>query len=580
MSIVHIIFPLLRGKRRFKIEKGRRWSVIEHLLLQALSTQARSASDLAKLSSLPRRMIVEAVTRLMRVGWVELSASSSSIRFVATSTGKERAFDEELPRSFTPLAKYRSFYIDDRTGCAFRVQDIQRCREQDVPLNNEEQIVRRISRQGLDPENLMEVFNAIEGADEFIVDVYPSASRLVQMQGIITYRDGIAEGMPPRAPRAFVDYIESEYEKARADASIAGTALVAARPIADAQPRQNAAKEFLFDNSDVIIDGEQNRQAFEKILRGARERIIVHSGFVTANVKAVLPTLLTAAGRNVRIDLFCGQDENEGERRSSEDGIAEIKVRLAGTGLKDRFHIHPFSTESHSKFVIADDRAQGWVGLLGSCNWLASSYENLETSLKIRDSRFVAEIVGALSQMARGRQGIWTESSIHFAVLSKKIAELPEKPGRKARMSLVYTDDHADCVMRAAEEAQSRIFVVSHQFGVAGGPVTVFPLLDKAKDKNVDVSLFYSKAAGKKTAADLLVLRERYGEMGLSLKSVERPRVHAKVLGWDDDNLVISSFNWLSVDPSDHKPYREIGVHVSYRSIASNFMRDFELAQW
>lgn len=580
MTTVHIIYPVLRGKRRFKIEKGRRWSVIEHLLLQALSGRGRTASELTVASSLPRRMIVEAVTRLMRAGWVELKATSTAVEFVATAQGRDRAGEEELKPSITPLAKYRSFYIDDRTGCAFRIRDVQPCRENQVPIANNDQIVWRIDRAGLDPDDLVEVFNAIEGQDEFIVDVYPSVARLAPMQGIVTYRDGIPEGMPPRAPKAFVDYIEGEYQKALASDDSAERARPLIRRAVEATPRDIADREFLFDPSDLIVDGAANLEAFTKALKGARERVIVHSGFVTENVNEVMPNLLSAAGRNVRIDLFCGQDEAGGTRRSSEDAIADIKTRIAGTGLRDRFHIHPFSTESHSKFVVADDRTHGWIGLLGSCNWLASGYKSFDASLRIRDPRFVAQIVGALSQMVKGRPGVWTDTSIHFAVLGREIARHSVKQGRKAEMSLLYTKDHANFVMRAAEEGKKRIFVLSHQFGVAGGPVTVFPLLDRAKDKKIDVSLFYGKPAGAKKASDLLALRERYGEVGMTIKAIERPRLHAKVLGWDDDNLVISSFNWLSVDPSEHKPNRELGVYVRSNSIALKFLRDFEVAQW
>jgi cardiolipin synthase len=580
MTTVHIIYPVLRGKRRFKIEKGRRWSVIEHLLLQALSGKGRTASELAALSSLPRRMIVEAVTRLMRAGWVELKATSTAVQFVATTQGRDRAGEDELKPSITPLARYRSFYIDDRTGCAFRIRDVQPCRENQVPIANSEQIVWRVNRNGLEPDDLVEVFNAIEGQDEFIIDVYPSVARLTPMQGIVTYRDGVPEGMPPRAPKAFVDYIDGEYEKALASDNGAERKRPAARRAVEATPRDIADREFVFDASDLIVDGAANLEAFNKALKGARERIIVHSGFVTENVNAVMPNLLNAAGRNVRIDLFCGQDETVGTRRSSEDAISDIKTRIAGTGLRDRFHIHPFSTESHAKFVVADDRTHGWIGLLGSCNWLASGYQSFDASIRIRDPRFVAQIVGALSHMAKGRPGVWTDTSIHFAVLGREIARHPVKQGRKAEMTLLYTKDHADFVMRAAERSQKRIFVLSHQFGVAGGPVTVFPLLDRAKDKNIDVSLFYGKPAGARKASDLLALRERYGEIGMTIKAIERPRLHAKVLGWDDDDLVVSSFNWLSVDPSEHKPNRELGVHIRSKSVANNFMRSFEVAQW
>jgi hypothetical protein len=49
-------------------------------------------------------------------------------------------------------------------------------------------------------------------------------------------------------------------------------------------------------------------------------------------------------------------------------------------------------------------------------------------------------------------------------------------------------------------------------------------------------------------------------------------------MGWDDDNLAISSFNWLSADPSEAAPFREIGVLVKAPKIADNFFLRFEAA--
>ena len=78
MKTVYVVFPVLRGTRKFLIERGRRWSVIEHLVLDAVSRKPGSAANFAAQSGLPRRVIVEAFIRLMRAGWVEISATGPS----------------------------------------------------------------------------------------------------------------------------------------------------------------------------------------------------------------------------------------------------------------------------------------------------------------------------------------------------------------------------------------------------------------------------------------------------------------------------------------------------------------------
>ena len=49
-----------------------------------------------------------------------------------------------------------------------------------------------------------------------------------------------------------------------------------------------------------------------------------------------------------------------------------------------------------------------------------------------------------------------------------------------------------------------------------------------------------------------------------------QPRLHAKVLAWDNDNLAVTSQNWLSADPSDAARRSEIGVFVESNRIADH----------
>ena len=72
-------------------------------------------------------------------------------------------------------------------------------------------------------------------------------------------------------------------------------------------------------------------------------------------------------------------------------------------------------------------------------------------------------------------------------------------------------------------------------------------------------------------------LTREFAKEGLAVRPVHQPRIHAKVLGWDDDALAITRLNWLSADPADAA--REIGVLVEAPRIADNFIRLFEHAR-
>jgi cardiolipin synthase A/B len=49
---------------------------------------------------------------------------------------------------------------------------------------------------------------------------------------------------------------------------------------------------------------------------------------------------------------------------------------------------------------------------------------------------------------------------------------------------------------------------------------------------------------------------------------IESPRLHAKILAWDDDYVVISSLNWLSGDPVDLDSSKEVGVFIQHEGAA------------
>jgi cardiolipin synthase len=62
---VRIAFPVLFGTLRLHLDKGRQWSVVEHLLLHALCQKPRTAAELAMEGNLPHRLVIEVVVRLM-----------------------------------------------------------------------------------------------------------------------------------------------------------------------------------------------------------------------------------------------------------------------------------------------------------------------------------------------------------------------------------------------------------------------------------------------------------------------------------------------------------------------------------
>lgn len=215
MTTVQVLFPVLRGMRRFHIQKGRRWSVIEHLLLDVVSREPGTASDFAAKSSLPRRVIVEAFIRLMRAGWVEITVVQGSLIFRATPLGMEQASLDDLPTATITEAKKRGFVIEQITGGVFRSRELDVRANHLLPVPSDVELVIRLPEvtQPADAHP-SEVFTAIEGEDELIVGVDPGEDRLVKSQAVVTVRDGVIEGLPARASPALRNLVLAEAAKA------------------------------------------------------------------------------------------------------------------------------------------------------------------------------------------------------------------------------------------------------------------------------------------------------------------------------------------------------------------------------
>jgi hypothetical protein len=309
MTTVFVTFPVLRGSNRFFIQYGRRWSVVEHLLLYAAAENPASAAELAKKSGLPRRVILEAFIRLMRAGWVEMATEDGVIVFRATPLGAVHALYEQLPAATVEQQRWRSYHIEQITGGVFRRRELE-------------------------------------------------------------------------------------------------------------------------------------------------TRSLAH-----------LP---------------------------------------------------------------------------------ASS--------------------------------IWSDFAASVTVLGRRVERITKETGRTANMRLVLAPDHVNLTLEVRDRAKRRIFVLSHRLGIAARPVALLPMLSAVSANRVDARAFYGRTTGPLSGMAGVDLIREFAKEGVTIRPVHRPRLHAKVLGWDDDVLAISSLNWLSADPSERAPFSEIGVLVEAPKIAENFFRVFDNA--
>jgi phosphatidylserine/phosphatidylglycerophosphate/cardiolipin synthase-like enzyme len=292
-----------------------------------------------------------------------------------------------------------------------------------------------------------------------------------------------------------------------------------------------------------------------------------------------MPMLASAAAKGTVVRILWGQDDDNTSISTSRRAINALQQAVGSAGWADQIKIHQFTTRSHAKLLISDDGRGRWSAIIGSCNWLSSEFDSFEASVRIRDPALAGQLVRHVAAMSLGPPGVWHDFATDLTVLGRRIEAMPQGVGRTARMRILLAPDHSSLVLEARDSAKERIFVTSHRIGLAGRPMVIIPVVAAVKESNIDVKLYYGRPTGVLSGVDAAGLTMELAKQGIGIRPIHQPRLHAKVLAWDNDNLAVTSQNWLSADPSDVARRSEIGIFVESNRIADFLVRRFEHAR-
>lgn len=580
MSVIEVAIPMMRGRRRFHVEKGRRWSVIEHLMLEAVSRAPATTAELSKRSNLHRRIVVEAFIRLMRAGWVEILDDPRATIFRATDMGREQIKIGELKGLTTIRPRTMSFAFDRITGQAFRGSEFSiRARHRITKSADADALIFLSPDPRKDAEDLSQIYSALEGENEVIVGSDSSPHLPIEGFAVVRVMGGIIDNISNRAESP----LRQTILKAAASASAAPQQATKAEgieiPPTDATDWAEPVLDAVFEQSDLILGGSDHKTVFLNTLSRAREHVVMHSTFISDKQDSFIKPLLAAAARNVRVDILWGQSDDVNEISSSRTAASLLKRAIREAGREDLIRVHTLTTDSHAKIIASDDGRGAWTALVGSCNWLSTEFESFEATVRLRDPRLVGRIVNHLAAMSMGSRGVWHTLADELTVLGRQIASARPLLGRKAKVRILLSPDHTCIPLEARDRARRRIAITSHRIGIAGLPMAIVPAVTAAQERTIAASLFFGRATGPLSGVDAAELTREFEKQGVRIRPIFQPRLHAKVLCWDDDALAVSSQNWLSASSSQAAPRREIGVFVELNKIADTFLRRFEHAR-
>jgi hypothetical protein len=539
MSDIYV--PVFKLAVSYSVNVGRRWSIIEHLLLSEVATRRRSIAALAEDANLPRRLVVEAMINLLRAGWVEVRATTDGTVFRATKAGEKRSGEEELPAQLHRDVRWISLCVERLTGAWFRSEDLDLVYANDLP-DNAHTMVEKID--SIDPRDLPRDLLYLR-PDEALEPVEPLLRTPSRPYARVRVdADGVA-GLPGYAPLDLVEQVKSEEKNVSGGSS--------ATFDINGEIFSAGSDDFLEEDA-LIVGGEAHLRALETILQTARSTVIIHSCFINPEaIEKLVPAFEKAATRGIRIELLWGlyNDPESGERQRSVVESDRVLATTLSENGRSRVKLSSVSSRSHSKLIIYDEPADGtWRMVLGSCNFLSSWFNLIEVSVRVANASIIANTLGRLIGTQQPASGAWPPMTVRLSRAWGKIRATSGGSGTEAThaLRLVADREHYTCVTRMRDEA-IRLGAGTHVdlgcdlYGSAADSSVLTPL-GRAAELGVVVRVNYRRPSKYLVSEGLKPDAADAQRRGIALETVGD--LHGKYVIVGEDVVIISSFNWLS----------------------------------
>lgn len=575
---VRALVPIYRLEVNYLVRHGRRWSALEHLLLWACE-HPKSAQELALQTDMPVRLVSEGLVNLLRAGWVDLRSSDNGNIFSTTAAGAAAAAKQVPDHLLEPQRRSSQLYMERLSGEYFSTKELSIIRRGSPEFSQEDvidpqhftvsplgpELVDRLPLRRDDTfERLRDAPKLVPGDLFAVLDIGP---------------DGI-EGLPSRTPAAVGLALLAALQKkqaalpAKAGPTIALPSIEAA--LGDPLKDRGALVPFLFGPDTLVIGGTEHLNAADALIRAAQRIVVIHSTFIGKNIQKLLPAIEAAAKAGVQVHIHWGkQDDPEGIETNPSAVAARMAVTAIPADIRRNVLLGQHSTGSHAKIILADCGArEGFTVLLGSCNWLCSSFKSVEASVRTEEPALVAVVsqkVAALLAPAVGQDVVVGRLlAIHAEAAAKP------HPVSAHRAMVVSDQDHYAAVRDAMNDVGQggTVLLGSHKFGHAGETTVLDPMRAAAK-RGANVKLFYSKALSNFGAEAAAAKSSELAASTIALHPTEDD-MHAKFLSWGNF-LLITSFNFLSASVNgSQRSGSEIGILLQGPGIAETFVSGLE----
>ena len=553
--MTRVYIPVYRTTIHYSVSVGRRWSVLEHLILVRLAAGRQTTEELVKACNVPSRVVIEALINLLRVNWIEVRSSTNAIYFSATPIGVTRVGETTLPAELQSDSRWVPMCLERVTGTWLRAEDLDLVHERDID-DDALRVVARVNTFDSNAAGLRELLPL--NADEGLEPKTPVSRAPSRLFAVVDVSLDDPAGLPSYATvelrRAVIEAASSSFDT---------KPVISAKPPTYAAPRLFRADVNL---DDFLVGGEEHLSYLQGVLAKARSQVVIHSCFLNEEtVLRLLPDFEKAARRKVRIDLLYGlrADAEENDPKERVTKVREMLSRLDAT-IRGRLQLSLRGSGSHAKIVLSDSLEDDrWHCLISSCNLLSTQFDAIELSLHTTSTGIVSEVIAHLLASQLPAAGDWPSVARRLNAIWGEVRKRGQDENGEGshQLALVVDGEHYEIIRHARNVAKTYIHLGCDIFGMAADTAALVPM-QTAKERGVSVRLNFQRPSRFLTGLGVEPEQHCSTRYGLSL--TRHKELHAKFLAWDETNVVISSFNWLATALSGGRSRGlEIGVLVS-----------------
>lgn len=183
-------------------------------------------------------------------------------------------------------------------------------------------------------------------------------------------------------------------------------------------------------------------------------------------------------------------------------------------------------------------------------------------------------IARALSRLVGRKGAAFGELEPSLTILADTLEAGPSSHAApNGSVTLVEGQAHEAIAREASGAARHRLVFGSHRLGATARPGALLQCMAAAAREQMDATVIYTRASGPLKRADARELEREMAALGVRLIAQTGVPLHGKFLAWDDDDIVVTSFNWASATVDSAFPQSEIGVHVRAPGLGADVLR-------